>query len=535
MLGKAICANKFFGYASAGAQIPLVGIGTNGAMFLKLFTQNKWLPSGTDWFEIYGNFDSVPTAWQSLYLTDSAFEAGFLGLGVDYKAYQSVLDLVNWPPVPLKGGAVGPSNWEPLGGVFNSPLDAKAFGYTEIPEYNTALAVVGLGTDNQPYLYAGVSNQDTGDPTSPQGWLPLGNKFIYEPVIATHNVVDPSNNSFDIFGVGTDRQMYHMTIDGTRSPIAPGIWQPSGGCFISAPAAFGAGARIDVFGVGTDNAMYHRALINGAWQGGWESLGGSFESCAAVTGGVNPVDVFGIQTDKQMYHKWWDGAHWMPNQTDWAPLGGQFICVPAAVTAGGVAFGEPLAGSPPPLRVDLFGIGTDNQMWHKAWTDGPDWVPPKLDWEPLGGKFKIPRQTLLPSELSLSSQITFNGNVAFGGNVQVTISEDGTSTFSGQVHDSGFTDYTYVIVCRVIDSKNNAYQFVQTGSVAGTVSPGESRNSTWSLVGKPMQAIADGWESFFPCGGIKLSWWANVDTYLDTLLASVGTAGLTSVLNVAFQ
>jgi nucleoid-associated protein YgaU len=40
-----------------------------------------------------------------------------------------------------------------------------------------------------------------------------------------------------------------------------------------------------------------------------------------------------------------------------------------------------------PNRLDIFGLGTDNQMFHKAWT-GSAWHPSPTNWEALGGKFK---------------------------------------------------------------------------------------------------------------------------------------------------
>ena len=38
-------------------------------------------------------------------------------------------------------------------------------------------------------------------------------------------------------------------------------------------------------------------------------------------------------------------------------------------------------------RLDIFGIGTDKKMYHKAWT-GTAWYPSVTGWENLGGKFR---------------------------------------------------------------------------------------------------------------------------------------------------
>ena len=40
-------------------------------------------------------------------------------------------------------------------------------------------------------------------------------------------------------------------------------------------------------------------------------------------------------------------------------------------------------------RLDIFGLGTDGAMYHKAW-DGTAWRPSLLDWERLGGIFTAP-------------------------------------------------------------------------------------------------------------------------------------------------
>src|SRR5258707_2391743 len=89
--------------------------------------------------------------------------------------------------------------------------------------------------------------------------------------------------------------------------------------------------------------------------------------------GGNRLDIFGLGADNQMHHKAWTGNAWWPSPTDWAPLGGNFNSPPAAVAWG-------------PNRLDIFGLGTDNQIYHKAWTSNA-WGP---SCEPLGGKFSSP-------------------------------------------------------------------------------------------------------------------------------------------------
>ncbi|MFP2924942.1 trypsin-like peptidase domain-containing protein [Pyxidicoccus sp. 3LG] len=91
---------------------------------------------------------------------------------------------------------------------------------------------------------------------------------------------------------------------------------------------------------------------------------------------ANRLDIFGLGTDRQMFHKAWGGSAWHPSQTGWEPLGGVFSSPPAVVAWG-------------PNRLDIFGLGTDRQMFHKAW-DGSRWHPSPTGWEPLGGVFSEP-------------------------------------------------------------------------------------------------------------------------------------------------
>jgi hypothetical protein len=105
----------------------------------------------------------------------------------------------------------------------------------------------------------------------------------------------------------------------------------------------------------------------------------------AVAGwGPNRLDVFGVGSDGGLYHKAWTGAAW---QADWENLGGKFTSAPAVATWG-------------PNRLDVFGVGSDGGLYHKAWT-GAAW---QADWENLGGDFphKPPPGTCSASSFSPS-------------------------------------------------------------------------------------------------------------------------------------
>jgi len=85
---------------------------------------------------------------------------------------------------------------------------------------------------------------------------------------------------------------------------------------------------------------------------------------SAVTWAPGRLDIFGLGTDDQMYHKSWEG-NWGPSISGYDALGGKFNSPPCAVAWG-------------PQRLDIFGLGTDNAMYHKWW-DG-NWGPSTDAW-----------------------------------------------------------------------------------------------------------------------------------------------------------
>ncbi|MGH7230343.1 MAG: hypothetical protein ACREJU_03180, partial [Nitrospiraceae bacterium] len=93
---------------------------------------------------------------------------------------------------------------------------------------------------------------------------------------------------------------------------------------------------------------------------------------AVAAWGPNRLDVFGVGTDGAMYHKAWDGI-WRPSPSGWEHLGGIFTSPPAVVARG-------------PNRLDLFGLGTDRSLFHTAWTPNTGWT----SWERLEGAFTSP-------------------------------------------------------------------------------------------------------------------------------------------------
>jgi hypothetical protein len=112
----------------------------------------------------------------------------------------------------------------------------------------------------------------------------------------------------------------------------------------------------------TDPANWGTATASFAIWNIWESLGGGLNSAPdAASWAAGRLDVFGRGTDNSLWHKWYAGA-W----SGWESLGGVLTSGP------GVAAWSP-------GRLDVFIQGTDHALWHK-WYAGR-WS----GWESLGG------------------------------------------------------------------------------------------------------------------------------------------------------
>jgi hypothetical protein len=99
----------------------------------------------------------------------------------------------------------------------------------------------------------------------------------------------------------------------------------------------------------------------------FRTLGGSLTSApAAASWGQGRLDVFGRGTDNGLWHRSWEGNAW----SGWESQGGGLSSEPAVVAWG-------------PGRLDAFARGTDNALWHRWW-DGSAW----RGWERADGSLK---------------------------------------------------------------------------------------------------------------------------------------------------
>jgi hypothetical protein len=92
---------------------------------------------------------------------------------------------------------------------------------------------------------------------------------------------------------------------------------------------------------------------------------------AVASWGSNRLDIFGVGSGNGVFHKSWASGAWDPSQTDWESIGGTLTSPPAVVSWG-------------PNRLDVFGVGPGGAMFHKSWANGA-WSPSQTDWESIGG------------------------------------------------------------------------------------------------------------------------------------------------------
>ncbi len=87
-----------------------------------------------------------------------------------------------------------------------------------------------------------------------------------------------------------------------------------------------------------------------------ESLGGTFTSDLDISSwGPNRLDVFGKGTDNALWHKWWNGTSW----SGWQSMGGSLASGPSAVSWGA-------------NRIDVVARSSNSTLLH-WWWDGTNW------------------------------------------------------------------------------------------------------------------------------------------------------------------
>jgi hypothetical protein len=202
------------------------------------------------------------------------------------------------------------------------------------------LDVFGIGTDGQMY-HKWYQN----------GWQPwesLGGQFSPN-ALGNAAAVSWGPGRIDLFAIGANHDLVHMWFGGG----AWHSWESLGGTFLKglgpAVSSWSTG-RLDIFVVGTDNKIYHKWFYN-TW-GGFENLGGyAIGSPCAVSKEPNQIDFFYKGSSSNLVHRYWNGANWSSEEN----LGGPFPYTGMGVSSRSAGL------------LDFFGSGTDSELWHMYW------------------------------------------------------------------------------------------------------------------------------------------------------------------------
>src|SRR5581483_3148365 len=119
---------------------------------------------------------------------------------------------------------------------------------------------------------------------------------------------------------------------------------------------------------------------------------GSWAARPVVSWAPNRLDIFGLGVDNNMFHKWWDPTWRAPDGTNWGPSLTDWQSL-----GDTVGFKSPPAAvSWGPNRLDVFGVGigsvdtSQTITMFHKWWDSTNWGPSPADWEWLGGIFNSP-------------------------------------------------------------------------------------------------------------------------------------------------
>jgi hypothetical protein len=91
-------------------------------------------------------------------------------------------------------------------------------------------------------------------------------------------------------------------------------------------------------------------------------------SLSAVSWCIPRIDIFGLGTDHAIYHKARNGNDWHP-AAGWKYLDGNFISASTAISWGS-------------QRLDIFVVRSDKKMYHKWWSG--TWGPSTIEWKCFG-------------------------------------------------------------------------------------------------------------------------------------------------------
>jgi hypothetical protein len=142
-----------------------------------------------------------------------------------------------------------------------------------------------------------------------------------------------------------------------------------------------------------------------------------------------------------------------------------------------------------------------------------------------------PKVARAPAQLDWDwKPITFDNGVPVGGWMHLTLRQDGSYTFSGHFHDSGFTSYDMLLAFVVKDAKNRAFTITHRGHVSGTSGFG-SRDHDWTVKGKDPN-IARNWADLTAGKGFGLAR-TDLDVPVLSIALSTMIGAIVAVITIA--
>jgi len=197
------------------------------------------------------------------------------------------------------------------------------------------------------------------------------------------------------------------------------------------------------------------------YTGSWQVLGGT------IRGGQVSTDYF--QGDPAARDDYYDAGQGFSNTQNgawsygWTPtLGGAFaLGTHHTDFEGDETWAGNLDGQGDPfVALDVYQAEQDGVPVAS--------IPPILTVEQAPG-MTVQRGT---GQRSFSFNVGFSDGAPVGGSAQLTVNADGTYTFSGHLHDSGFPSYDATLTIGLESPSGLLVPFTQMGHMAGTVGGG---------------------------------------------------------------
>ncbi|HEY6785701.1 MAG TPA: hypothetical protein VI365_00150 [Trebonia sp.] len=209
------------------------------------------------------------------------------------------------------------------------------------------------------------------------------------------------------------------------------------------------------------------------------------------------------------------------------------------ITASAAAWG--------PNRLDVFGVGGDKALYHKAW-EGDVW---EAAWDNLGGQFIVPGpiepvpppgRAVIVGDVATFDSGPLTSSLPLQGSAHVVFDEKGDFTFTCHAHDSGFDNIDYTVAAVILTQSGIAFTFQHLGGTEGTTAGlpfGTPRRDDPFTTGGTNAEVANEWAgmpgalmsssingSDALVGGIE----GEFGTLLNTLLQELGKAAAAAIV-----